>query len=260
MVSLGPLSDKRYCTYDCPFCYVHADFDSYAKLSINEIIEWLIVRRNSFDVIYISGDTDSFAPKRTGQALDLLESLVDFEVDLVFTTRYVFSELEYERIGNISANLASKGRILFGSTSIAQQNYQHLEPKPIPSSDKRIEQCLRLKELGCVSVLALRPILPNIPAQEYIGILEATKEKIDLVLGGDWYADGEGLLEKNVYGRVLSEIPHSIEEMDYDTNTLKWKIFESKETKKIIENWCLDNNVPFFMRSRPAIEWVRNQK
>jgi radical SAM superfamily enzyme YgiQ (UPF0313 family) len=61
MVSLGPLSAKRYCTYNCGFCYVHADFTRYPTKTNDEVVSYLRTRRNEFDIVYVSGDTDSLA-------------------------------------------------------------------------------------------------------------------------------------------------------------------------------------------------------
>lgn len=36
MISLGPLSDKKYCPYSCAFCYVKSGFMKYKKLEIDE--------------------------------------------------------------------------------------------------------------------------------------------------------------------------------------------------------------------------------
>src|SRR5258706_9777095 len=108
MVSLGPLSPKKYCTYSCPFCYVRTDFLSYASMSIPEIISWLRNCQQPFDIIYVSGDTDSFAPPRTSRGIELLEELCEFNVDLLFTTRFVFAPEHLERLFQIRKHLTNK--------------------------------------------------------------------------------------------------------------------------------------------------------
>jgi len=62
MVSFGSVSKKRYCSYSYPFCYVDAGFLSYAMMTISETMEWLQSHKYEFRIIYVSGDTDSFAP------------------------------------------------------------------------------------------------------------------------------------------------------------------------------------------------------
>src|SRR5205809_334951 len=98
MVSLGPLSPKKYCTFSCPFCYVQSDFLSYASLSISEIVRWLRTQRNQFDIVYVSGDTDSFAPPRTDQGIDLLWAITQFDVDILFTTRALLSSQQLSEL------------------------------------------------------------------------------------------------------------------------------------------------------------------
>src|ERR1043166_5982383 len=151
-VSLGPLSPKKYCTFSCPFCYVDAGFLPYANLTIDDTIAWLEGHRGKFDIIYVSGDTDSFAPPRMSEGIKLLERLTRFDVDLMFTTRAVFGTSYLTKIKQIRDDLGSHGRLLFGCTSIAQLHHQYLEPKPIPPPHARIAQLRSFKELGLVSV------------------------------------------------------------------------------------------------------------
>ena len=37
MISLGPLTEKIYCPYNCTFCYVKSGFAKYPNLEIDEI-------------------------------------------------------------------------------------------------------------------------------------------------------------------------------------------------------------------------------
>lgn len=171
MVSLGPLTSKRYCIYRCPFCYVNAGFASYASLNVQEIKNWLEHHRGAFDVIYISGDTDSFAHPRTDAGLALLRELLEFNVDLLFTTKAVFNVQQLNILSDISKSLAKREKLLFGCTSVAQLNFPHLEPHPIEPPLRRIEQLKIFKSLGIVSVLAMRPFLPIVPISEYLEIL-----------------------------------------------------------------------------------------
>ena len=70
MVSLGPLTGSTYCTYKCRFCYVNGPYAKYSHRSPEEIIDWLTSRRDLYNIVYVSGDTDSFAPPRTADAIE----------------------------------------------------------------------------------------------------------------------------------------------------------------------------------------------
>lgn len=46
--------------------------------------------------------------------------------------------------------------------------------------------------------------------------------------------------------------------MDFDNNNKIWKCYEAKETVQKVTKFCKDNKIPFYMRSSPAIEYIRN--
>lgn len=110
MISLGPLTQKRHCPYRCAFCYVQDDFSSYVKLDVDEIIKFLKEKRSMYNIIYVSGDTDSFAPPRTREGLDLLyKAAIEVDCDLLFTTRTTFKDSDYEKLKLIAAEQKRTG-------------------------------------------------------------------------------------------------------------------------------------------------------
>jgi DNA repair photolyase len=261
MVSLGPLTNKRYCTYRCPFCYVSANFKPYATMDIAAIVSWIKdIPENDYDVIYVSGDTDSFAPPRTEQGLALLRAISEIPgPDILFTTRALFSQGQIDELSNLREQLSLQQRRLFGCVSIAQWSMPHLEPRPIASPLQRAAQLGRFKDAGLISVLAMRPFLPNVPREDYNHILESTVENVHVVLGEVWYADKEGFLESRVFrGEAPEGIEYSESTMPFDGNNATWRVYELPEIQRFAREWCEAHEIPFFMRSRPAIQWVRD--
>lgn len=259
MVSLGPLSKKKYCTYSCPFCYVNAGFTKYSSMEISDTFTWLCDNRNQYDIVYISGDTDSFAPPRTNLALELLENIVALNVDIMFTTRYVFNDVEFFRLSEINKQQRKFNKLTFGCVSISQLNTPFIEPSPIPPLQMRIEQLNRFKKNGIVSVLAIRPFLPIIPLMDYERIIDLSKEYIDIILGETWFTDTNGILERKVLGNTPINMNYKKMKMDFDNNGNIWKVWEAKELEEFIKQKCFKEGIPFFMRSRPAIEWYRER-
>lgn len=260
MVSLGPLSKKKYCSYSCPFCYVNAGFLSYATKTIEEIVNWLNLYKDNFDIIYVSGDTDSFAPPRMDQGIELLEALSEFNVDLLFTTRAILGEKHLKQLSEIKHKLQVQGKLLFGCVSVAQLHHSNLEPKPITSPELRINQLKIFKELGMISVHAMRPFLPVVEVSEYLELIDLVKDKADIILGEVWYADRAGILEAATFREKTPDLlEYSEHKMDFDENNSIWKVYEMKDVQNAVEKKCQDLNIPFFMRSSPAIEWARNK-
>ena len=259
MISLGPLTKNKYCPYSCAFCYVKSGFVKYPNLNIDEIISWLIDNKNKYNIIYISGDTDSFAPPRTNKALELLEEISkNIDVDITFTTRTLFSDDDILRLKNISDSMKEKGYKLIASISISRlYSCGFIEPLPIPLPEKRIELLKKLKENGLYTMLAVRPFLPIINANEYIEIISKCEDFTDAVLGEVWYAD-DSLIDAVCKDINITKIPFVDKEMDFDKGNKTWKCYEAKDIIEKVSKYCKDNNINFYMRSYPAIEYIRS--
>lgn len=264
MVSLGPISDKRHCVYECPFCYVQADYESFASMPVSGITKWLKTQRatSPFDIVYVSGDTDSFAPPRQEKGIDLLENInKELDTDILFTTRAILNNDSLNRLELLTNDAKKRRRQILGCVSIAQYSVPHIEPYPIASPDERIEQLKKFKDIGVKPILALRPFLPNVPLNDYETILNKSASSSDVVLGEIWYADQAGLLEQKVFqGQEPPNLEYKIETMPFDSNDVQWKVFESKETEEFIRKRCQELGIPFFMRSHMAIDFIRQQK
>lgn len=258
MVSLGALTNTQHCTYSCPFCYVQAGFLAYPRLSVDEIVSWVSDQPSgSYDIIYVSGDTDSFAPPRTDRGIELMERLAPLGKDILFTTRMVLPQTALDRLAGIQAACSELGTRLYGCVSITQRSVPHIEPRPISDPRLRVAQLYRFRELGLATILAMRPFLPVVPLSDYEWILEQASPAVHAVLGEEWYADVSGQLESRVLGGGVLHDDYTIEKMPFDSNEQDWKVFHGTEIRAFVTDWCSSAGVPFFMHSRDAIEWIR---
>ena len=257
MISLGPLTDVKYCPYNCAFCYVKSGFEKYLKLDIKDIIDFLEKNKDKYNIVYISGDTDSFAPPRTKQAIELIKRISEnINVDITFTTRTVFNDENLTLLKSINDNMNNK---LIASISISRlYSSSFLEPYPIPTPEARIEMLKKLKENKINTILAVRPFLPIIKSKEYIEIIERCKAYVDAVLGETWYAD-QNLINTVCKEYDIRNVKFTYKTMDFDNNDKIWKCFEAKEIVDAITRYCNENNIPFYMRSYPANEYIRSK-
>lgn len=258
MISLGPLSDKKYCPYSCAFCYVKSDFMKYMKLEIEDIIKFLKKNKEKYNIVYISGDTDSFAPPRTDKAIELIKMISEcMDVDITFTTRTTFNKDRLKKLKNINDYMKNKNHKLIVSISISRlYSANYLEPSPIPSPEERIETLKKLKENGLYTILATRPFLPIITSDEYIEIIKRSKNYVDAVLGETWYAD-EKIINDVCKDFDIKRVQFVEKTMDFDNNDKVWKCYEAKETVEKVTQFCKENEIHFYMRSNPAIEYIR---
>jgi DNA repair photolyase/sugar/nucleoside kinase (ribokinase family) len=261
MVSLGPYSKYKHCYYSCPFCYVNtSEYRSFKQLAIKDIIDWLVLHKGEYDIVYISGDTDSFAgpnDDRQSMAVELVEAIeLKLHVEIMITTRAIISPNNLSRLKVVRDKLQKKGLFFYACVSISSYLQKELlEPMPISSVADRVKQLKQFKELGMKTVLAMRPFLPIVPMEDYMSILELCKNSVDLVLGKEWYADEKGVLEKAC--KITDEYPFLRKQMYFDTNVEYWKVYSPQQIVKTIREWCDLANIKFFMTSRKAIDWVR---
>lgn len=263
MISLGPLYEKKYCSYSCAFCYVQNGFWRYEKMSIDDICAYLRENEDQFDIIYISGDTDSFAPPRTKMGVDLLiEISKQFNKDILFTTRMVFDTGEFERIKEVNQLLKSKGKSLFGCISISSPiEERRIEPLPIPSKADRLNQLQKFKKQNIFSVLAMRPFLPIYTYKDYVDLIDETKGKVDCILGERWFFhDNDIIYNRVMAGQEIKKGKIVSEKMDFDNNQDEWKVWYDAKMEENISNYCAKLEIPFFMRSSPAIYYLKNKK
>jgi DNA repair photolyase len=264
MVSLGPISNGSYCPYRCRFCYVQGPFPKYASATVEEITTWLAERRDQYDIIYISGDTDSFAQPRTNEGLNLLQALQSLNVDVLFTTRHVFGEAELERLGDISSQYRAMGLLLIGCISISQLHHPQLEPPPIKSPYLRVQLLREMQRLGIITALTIRPFIPTIPASEYSEIALLGGDFADVVLGGDLYLDSNGSVEEGIKTASenldLNASPSQVHALDFSLNEDDWMTLTHPEAAVHVRVACETLGKPFFMRSAGAISWIRERR
>lgn len=261
MVSLGPLSDNMYCPYHCAFCYVQDGFMSYNKLDLTEIINFLHKNREKYNIIYISGDTDSFAPPRTKEGLKLLNDIViNINCDITFTTRCIFSDSEYEQLSNIINVHKKTGCKFIAGTSITRysEDTSYLEPAPIPSPDARIQHIKKMKRAGAITMLGLRPFLPVVDMHDYITILDKVFPDLDIALGESFYFNRNGNIQRRVFPKGISEdieknIIHN-QSMNFDDNKVLWEVWNSKKYEEFVAEHCKKLGIIFAMHSQEALE------
>lgn len=266
MVSLGPFAEYQHCPFRCAFCYVQDDFRPYAKLDIDEIVSFLLNNRNKYDIIYVSGDTDSFAPPRSALGIELLYRIINnIQCDITFTTRSIFTESEYERLAEIINIQKESGYMFVSGSSITRYsgNTAYLEPSPIPSPDKRILHIKRMKEIGAVTMLGLRPFLPIVDVNDYLVILNKLISYLDIALGEGFFFIPNGNIQRRVFPegipqKVKENIIHNIK-MDFDDNNSLWDVWKSDEYEQIVADFCRKNNIIFAMHSEEALNEYREK-
>jgi hypothetical protein len=263
MVSLGPLNQRSYCSYRCAFCYVNEEqFVRYDALTPNDVVQWLAARAGDFDIVYVSGDTDSFARPRTRAGLELLDRLGTLGVDVLFTTRYVFADDERHRLAAIARTYAERSTRLIPCVSVAQLHHPDLEPRPVPDPKLRLEQLAWMASIGLPAVLAVRPLIPAVPAIEYVEIVDTGGDGCAAVLASDLYADDGGVIQLKVEQATCApmvDVDETRELLPFSRTSVPWRIVRHPEAEIALQQYCQSKNLPFFMHSKAAVDYLRTR-
>lgn len=266
MVSLGPLNQYRTCPYNCAFCYVQDGFIPYAHRANSEIVEFLVRHQSEYDIVYVSGDTDSFAEPRRSLGLSLLQSIAEnINTDLLFTTRTTFTDADFNILQNIVRILEFKGHELYACISITRfsENVSYLEPRPIPQPKERIKTLKRLHDIGAVTVLALRPFIPVVNITDYITILQLSDGYVDITLGEAFYFQSDGKIQERVFPTGISDTVRANlkkKKMDFNKSDAEWTVWDDEHTEHLLQSYCASHNIVFSMRSASAIKEFKQKK
>ena len=268
MISLGPLTKTKHCPFGCAFCYVQDGFTKYDTLNDDDIINFLKQNKKNYNIIYVSGDTDSFAEPRTERALGLLYRISsELNCDLLFTTRATFNDKNHALIKKIIDKQHEKGKELFASISVTRYSDEtkYIEPDPIPSPDDRLNEIIKLKKLGATTILAMRPFLPVVDPNDYIKMLDKTKGFVDIALGEKFYFKAGSVVENRVFGN--SEIALNVEggnfcleKMEFDLSDGDWICWNPEGYEKIVREHSEKLGVIFSLHSSDAIQEFKKCK
>jgi|GEM_PF-2773276 len=250
-------SFKGTCPFQCLHCYTFNSEFQYDKCgnNIDTIVKKL--EDKDFNIIYVSGYTENFFIPSRG--IELLEALyIKYKCNILFTTRNIFNSENINRISELNKKMKMNGNLLFACISISAYNsYKKLEPNiVIPTPDERINFMETLKKHDILTILTLRPVCPNeyINTEEYLNIIDKSKNYCDAIISSSIIVDDT--IMKN-----LKEFPKNIKYIEkpimncLKQKNLNMKYLDLKKELLKIKNYSVKNNIPFFKKSIPAIDY-----
>ncbi|MCX6803298.1 MAG: radical SAM protein [Candidatus Diapherotrites archaeon] len=251
------VSFGQKCCFDCKYCYTFSkNFDNFTKRSAKEIFKALQkLDCKKFDTIYLSCDMEPFVNEK--EAVKLIMLLSGLGKNIHFTTKKVLSKSTLNSLVKINNALQKKGCLLIPAVTIAaMKSASFLEPAPIPSVEDRINFIKTLSKCGFKVIFAMRPFLPVVGLEEYKGLIDLVKNDVACVLGGIFYFDSEGVIEGRI-GCKINLCEESL--MDFVDNYSKWYVYSGEKEREFVNAYCAKNNIKFFMRSKPAINYICGQ-
>lgn len=174
---------KLICPLECTYCFVDSMTQEQEKgvsYLTNEQINLLQNLPEHVKTIMLGCDTEFFQNKK--DALDVLNKLKYLGKDLSVITKLPLSESYIKDIASIAKEVEENGNIFSFSISIpciSEVSLQKYEPK-VPNPERRIETLQNMFNEGVSTMVAIRPLLPDLENTELEEIINSTK---DFVIG-----------------------------------------------------------------------------
>ncbi|MGE5297989.1 MAG: hypothetical protein ACM3KM_02415 [Acidobacteriaceae bacterium] len=197
------------CPLDCKYCFVeHLNAEqSKGSTYLNEKqIELLGNLPPDVNLIMLGCDTELF--QKGSAVFKTLERISDYQKDISIVTKIPLDKRDLLRLKEIDKKLGRSGNIFTLSYSIpCLGSYRKWEPK-VPSPEKRLASLRESNSLGLKSLVAVRPLLPDLADEEMAGIIQETKDFCLAYYSGPLYLKDLDILENKENLNIELVRPH----------------------------------------------------
>jgi DNA repair photolyase len=165
------------CPIECKYCFSddieHGQEQGVAYLNEKQL-ELLRGLPEEVRIIMPGCDTEFFQDRN--EALRIIKCLAELHKDIALITKLNLNKQFLEEIKKIEQRLKSSGDVMTLSYSIpCYESSRKWEPKA-PSPENRIRSLRDANGLGLNTMVAIRPLLPDVSESELRKIIEETKD------------------------------------------------------------------------------------
>lgn len=193
------LSSTTRCPFRCKYCF--AQFSQYQRQPTLEDIASSTEDLSGVEVLYPACDDDVFAH---AQSIELLRKATSLGCSISVSTKAVLQENVVTQLEQISSEMLKNGSILkIGISFSTRAQIGEIEPGTA-KYEQRLRNLRLLSSRGIAVSLNLKPLLEEVPLDEYFAILQDCGRWTDFLLIGQEYLDIEDRRpESNVVTREV---------------------------------------------------------
>jgi DNA repair photolyase len=252
---------KLICPLDCEYCFtedINGTQNNSAVYLSEEQFELLKDLPEEIKTIMIGCDTEFFINKN--EALAILKRLSVLGKNISIITKLNLDADFIESLKIISDEMNERGNLIVFSVSIPcfESSYKW-EPK-VPKVEKRIDTLKRVADTGISSMVAIRPLIPNIKKSEIDEIVGSTNPYVFGYYSGPLYV-------KNFDSRLLSreeltELGCTFEEIEpyWMPRGNRFVKVENPELMKYLREQVKLSGKEFFEGAAQGMEFLRKTK
>lgn len=249
---------KLICPLDCTYCFVD-EMNQEQERNVSYLsLEQINLLQNLpeyIKLIMLGCDTEFFQNKK--DALDVLNKLKGLGRDISVITKLPLNQETIESLALIAKEMEGNGNIFSFSVSLpclSSESLQKYEPK-VTTPEKRIETLKNVSMSGIPTMLAIRPLIPDIGNEEIEGIVEMTK---DFVVG---YYSGPLYLKQDKVKLLLPNFQSSPEKQPHwmlDGNT--YQEVKRGGQMEFLVSVVKKSGKQFFEGAAEGVDYIRKMK
>lgn len=215
------------CLFGCRYCYTRGGEVGLSRVNPDDIFFPFqeFARDASFETIQFGYDGDPFARPERGIAM--LKRLATMGKHVNFSTKALLEETTLNALHDMRRSMNAMGTTLSALVSLSCWESAPLVEPHTPSPSERMQTVARLKRIGIPVFIAIRPILPHIPDEEYERIAsEGISAGCEGFVLGPLYSDDKGQFVRFIPPTTLKTTPSQTCTVSWSAHSPTWTRYE----------------------------------
>lgn len=249
------------CSFGCKYCYTRGGEVGPPKVKREEILQELkkFSQEAKFGLIQFGYDGDPFV--RPERGIWMLQELAKLGKHITFSTKALIEGSLLERLSTIQQEMASQKTIMVALISVSCWESAHRIEPHTPTPRERMMTVSNLKKVGIPTLIALRPLLPNIADEEYEHVIdEGIRASSDGFILGPLYGDVKRRFVRFIPTDMLEKTPSVIESVSWSAHEPTWIRYENTSRSQRIAQMIRAKRSQVLLSSADVIEFVQRRK
>jgi DNA repair photolyase len=252
------------CPLDCKYCFANEIIRGHENESGIYLSEkqFNLLEQLPPDITTVMLGCDTEFLQDKAQALEVLGRLSDIGKDITIITKLPLGNNFIAELADIDQRVKSNGNSLSFSISIACTKSRDKWEPTTPSIDSRIETLRKVYEAGISTMVAIRPLIPNITTGELDEIIDKTKDYTLGYYSGPMYLKGlnNGMItadELTALGCIVSE---EIEEIPWMLEGNKFLKIETPALMSYLKHKIEQSGKLLFDGAADGVKYIKESE
>jgi DNA repair photolyase len=218
------------CPFGCRYCYTRGGEVGLARVGMEDVLSRFrkFAQEAAFETIQFGYDGDPFA--RPERGLTMLRQLALLGKHMNFSTKALIEGSTLAALEDIRCYMDERSAVLSALVSLSCWDSAAVVEPHTPTPAERMRTVANLTRIGVPVFIALRPILPHIPDEEYERVvIEGVRAGSEGFVVGPYYVDRRGQFARFVPRETLETIPSQTVTVSWSAHEPTWTRYEDMD-------------------------------